>query len=357
MHTCSTWRVPILKLGGSPLHRPRQKEVVDRPLGVTKRKMPNIVALALCWFSAASAGSLPFHDDFSDAAASKARWTGLSSRKTAETWNALMLQSGNGALAYTRGTLDAATSSQMGGKYVVHASFKSHPDHYTDDDGMVMLCSATGANADWKGAPGCVKFLLWDEYTSYYKMIIQPGDEPDAGALRRTQCSMVADVELQITVNSTHVKFDDNLGCSHGSNYEVASAIGASPAYLYLASDNDRGDWFAWSSVRVTMGSSERVFFKDEFDNEAFSNQMWQRLYDPTTSPPIASSVFLSRGMLRMTSQHKVMMAPAEAFTDTYFDINVVTLRNVHNARNDYPVDDDYAIFLCEKVRQRWRQG
>ena len=41
-------------------------------------------------------------------------------------------------------------------------------------------------------------------------------------------------------------------------------------------------------------------------------------------------------------------MSAAHAFVDTYVDVHVRALRNTHSTSQDYPIDDDYAIFLCE---------
>jgi hypothetical protein len=106
-----------------------------------------------------------FSDAFRVAPISVDNWRGLS-LPSSEVWNYKMLQTGDKTTAVTISQLPEAFA--MGGQYSVTASFTAHPDHYTDDDAMIMLCTANNVVADWTGHAGCVKFLLWDEYTNFY---------------------------------------------------------------------------------------------------------------------------------------------------------------------------------------------
>jgi hypothetical protein len=109
---------------------------------------------------------------------------------------------------------------------------------------------------------------------------------------------MRPDVTVTIVVNTTHVVFRDNLvGCP---DVAVRDPIGMSRVYHYLGSDNDRGDWFAWDSVRVRQQDGVSIAFEDDFESALLSMTVWTRELSNTV-PPSYNVRFLDSGELRMT--------------------------------------------------------
>ena len=119
----------------------------------------------------------------------------------------LTAESGSNVYAKTVGPLEAVTSPHVGGAYHIHASFSAHPDHYTDDDAMLMLCRpGARASGSWRATAGCVKFLLWDEYTIYYKRLI--GEHEDASISTRRSVQKVLSAAWEGMRWCTDVSFD-----------------------------------------------------------------------------------------------------------------------------------------------------